>query len=959
MKNNSTVKRIVPQSLCVILLAAAIITCAGTPKVDFGRLGKASDPVPLTSRAVTGILPNGLRYYIMENSRPENRAHLALAVNAGSVLEKDEERGIAHFVEHLAFNDTARFPKLELIEYLRSLGMRFGADANAYTSYDETVYHFDVPVEIQDGVKRIPDKALAIIDDWTQAVSFKPEDVASEKLVVMEEYRARLDAGSRVRRTLLPILFNGSLYADREPIGLPEIIENANPELVKGFYNRWYTADNMALVFVGDFDGKALQSELERHFTMPSPQKPLGRPSHELPPPKKGNFKVEIITDPELTTASFMIYYKQNPGAEKGTLAYYRETLIDYLIDTMLSLRFEEAMSDPKASATGSWGGVWRWSKNSRFYSMGTSPKTGNAEAALMELLLEKEAMRRYGFTESELERAKLSLLSYLEKQLSEKDQQLSRTFIRGFTSHFLTGEDMADIEWEMDAVNYLLPGIGAKEITAAAKSYFVIEDCTVFLTAPLAEAGNLPSKERIKAIFAEAGKAQIKARTSASLSGVLLDKRPSSGRIISESIDENTGALILTLSNGAKVVFKETANKNNEIVMFAMARGGTANAPQDESASASLASEMVAVSGLGPYSRIELVNKLTGKQVSFSFWASSFYRGFQGSSTSKDAETLFEMLYLFFAKPRFDNGAITAMLDQYRTSLAHQDEDPQNVFSRAVVTTINNNHPRFKPLELADMDRVSPQRAFEFIGRCVNPGDYAFVFTGNLNAEEMRKLCASYIASIPEATSMNMWTDPRVTRPGKIERNIYKGKEDRCTVFLGWFAPGSNVFSEEKNQVAAVLTEYLEITLTNEIREKRGGVYSISADASVSTIPIGESGITVYFNCGPARIEELTAAVQDHIADIHRRPVDEDTFNKSKEALLKEYESALQRNLYIAQSYANSTALYDTPLNRLNMRPDVIKAVRPENIQALCREITAAGPVQVVLYPEEMGNDK
>jgi zinc protease len=623
----------------------------------------------------------------------------------------------------------------------------------------------------------------------------------------------------------------------------------------------------------------------------------------------------------------------------------------------MLSLRFEEAMSDPKAAATGSWGGVWRWSKNSRFYSMGTSPKTGNAEAALKELLLEKEAMRRYGFTESELERAKLSLISFLEKQLSEKDQQLSRTFIRGFTSHFLTGEDMADIEWEMDAVNYLLPGIGVKEIATAAKNYFASEDCTVFLTAPLAEAGSLPSKERVKAIFAEAGKAKIKARTSASLSGGLLDRRPSPGGIISESTDGNTGAIVLTLSNGAKAILKETANKNNEIVMFAMARGGTANAPQHESASASLASEMVAVSGLGPYSRVELVNKLTGKQAAFSFWASSFYRGFQGSSTVKDAETLFEMLYLFFTKPRFDDGAISAMLDQYRTSLAHEDDDPQNVFSRAVVTTINNNHPRFKPLELADMDKVSRQQAAAFIGRCVNPGDYSFVFTGNLNIAVMKELCASYIASIPEAPSMNTWTDPRITRPGKIERNIYKGKEDRCMVYLGWFAPGSNIFSEEKNQIAAVLSEYLDITLTNEIREKMGGVYSISADASVSTIPSGELGITVYFNCGPARAEELIAAVHDRILDIHRRPVDEDTFVKSKEALLKEYESALQRNLYIAQSYANSTALYDTPLNRLNTRPDVIRNVRPENIQALCREITAIGPVQVVLYPEEMGN--
>ncbi|MDR2951766.1 MAG: insulinase family protein [Treponema sp.] len=958
MKRKVPVKRLFLKVLRVFLLAALVITCAGTPNANYGSLGKATDIVPLTARALTGALPNGLRYYIMENSRPENRAHLALAVNAGSVLEKDEERGIAHFVEHLAFNDTERFPKLELIEYLRSLGMRFGADANAYTSYDETVYHFDVPVEVKDGVKRIPDKALAIIDDWTRAVSFKPEDVAGEKRVVMEEYRARLDAGSRVRKTILPILFSGSPYAERDPIGLPEIIENAGPELLKGFYNRWYAADNMALVFVGDFDGKALQAELERHFTMPSPQKPVERPRYELPPPKKGNFRAEIITDPELTTVNFMIYFKQNPGAEKGTLAYYRETVIDYLIDTMLNLRFEEAKADPQAAATEAWGGIWRWSKNGRFYSMGTSPKTGNAEAALRELLLEKEAVRRYGFTEGELERAKLSLLSYLDKQLSEKDQQDSRSFIRGFTSHFLTGEDMADIEWEMETVSLLLPGIGVKEITAAAKNYFAAGDCAVFLTAPEAEAGNLPSKERIKTIFAETEKAKIKKRVSSALSEGLLDRKPPPGVIASESEDAETGAHILILGNGAKIILKETANKNNEIVMYAMAKGGTANAPEDEDASARLASEMVAISGLGPYSRAELIYKLAGKQVSFSFWAYPVYRGFQGLTTAKDAETLFEMIYLSFTESRLNESAVSAMLDQYRTSLAHADDDPQNVFSRAINTIMFGNHPRFRPLELADMDRVSIEQASAFVQRCVNPGDYVFVFTGNFNMAEMRKLCANYIASIPEGPSMNSWTDLRITRPGKIERKIYKGKEDKCAVYLNWISPGSEVFSEEKNQIAAILSGYLDIKLTNEIREKLGGVYSISTGANVTTIPAGEIGLEVYFNCGPGRSQELIAAVQDHVADIYKLPVDEDAFFKSKEALLKDYENSLQSNLYIAQSYANSTALYNTPLARLNRRADAIRNARPEDMQALCRDIVSTGPALIIMYPEDMENN-
>jgi zinc protease len=939
-------------NLVIILIASFVLTCVSIPSGDIAGLGKGTDKVPLTQRAITGTLPNGLRYFILENRMPENRANLALVVNAGSVLEKDDERGLAHFVEHLAFNGTSRFPGNELVDYLRSLGMRFGADTNAYTSYNETVYHFDVPVETKQGVKTIPDRALAILDDWTYSVKFNPESVKSEGLVVLEELRSRLGAMERVRKITLPVLFTGSAYINREPIGLAEIIENATQQKVKGFYDRWYTSDNMALVFVGDFNGKALEASLANHFNMPAAAKPVNRPKYDLPPPKNGNFQIEIITDPELTSASFFIYYKQKQGAQRGTIGYYRETIIDYLIDAMLSMRFEETNDNPDSSATESWSGVWRWAENSRFFTLGTDPKTGNADKALRELLLEKEAMRRYGFTQSELERAKLNLVSYMEKQLSEKDRRDSRSYVRTITSYFLYGEDMADIEWELNAVNAMLPDIGLKEIQAAVKKYCSYNDCIVFLIAPSAEAGTLPSKERIKAVFSETEKAVIKPRKDESLKDELLDTVPPKGSINSEVTDKETGAVILTLSNGAKVILKETKNKNNEIVMYALARGGTVNTSDNEFISANLASEMLAASGLGPYSRVELVNRLAGKQVSNSFWASSYYRGFQGSSTGKDIKTLFEMIYLFFTKIKLDDRAVAAMLDQYKTTLAHQEDDPDNYFSRELRKIITGNHPRFKPLELADLSKVSTEQAFSFINRCINPADYTFVFTGNLKLNEMKDLAAEYIASIPNAPSMNTWVDPRITRPADIEKKLYKGKDDRCTVYLGWFAPSQAAFDESRNQTAAILSEYLDILLTDEIREKLSGVYSISAGASVSTIPKGEARLDIYFQCNPARVNELITAVIERITAISAKPLNQDTFNKSKEAILKEHENSIQRNLHIAQSLANSSVLYNTPLSRLNSRPAVIRAVRPENVQSLCREITNSSQVQVVMYP-------
>jgi len=940
----------------LILLTAFFISCATNYAVNYDGLGKGTDKVPLSKYVLTGNLPNGLKYYILENSLPENRAHLALIVNAGSVLETEQQRGFAHFVEHLAFNDTARFPKLELVEYLRSMGMRFGADANAYTSYDETVYYFDVPVETVDGVKRIPDRALAILDDWTYAVSFLPEDIENEKLVVLEEMRARLGATERMSKITQSFLFAGSAYADRQPIGLERIIKNATSDQLRAFYTRWYTSDNIALVFIGDFDGKALEAELARHFNMPAAVKPVNHPQFKLPPPKNNNFHVEIITDPEMTDLGYGIFYKQKQGAPRGTIAYYRQSIIDYLISVIFNQRFKEASSNPEAASIESWAGVLNWSLNIRFFSIGCRPKTGNIEEALMELLKEKESAVRFGFTEGELNRAKLDLVSSLEKSLSEKDRKTSRSYLNGFTKHFIYGDDMADIEWEVDAVNKLLSGISLKEVSETVKNYFSINDCFVFLIAPQAQADNLPSIEKIKTVFKETRNASITRRQDVSLTGDLMDRVPAAGTIASEKLDAQTEAVIITLSNGATVILKETTNMNNEIRLEAMARGGKTNATVETIVSVNLLSDMIYDSGLGPYSRTELRNKLTGKQVSFYFWNSNYYRGFSGNSTIQDIRTLFEMIYLFFTNPKLDERAIAAIINSQRTSLAHQDDDPKKYFSNELTRFTTNNHPLFLPMELRDIQKISVEHASAFLNQCLNPADYTFIFVGNINMDETRALAVNYIASIPvdkNSPSMNRWIDPGIKRPSEIRKTIYKGIDNRCMVNIRWYAQGPAEYYDQSSQVSRVFSEYLRILLTNEIREKLGGVYSISAGVSDNSIPSDELRINVDFECNPARVDELIAAVKNNIADVYRHPLNTDIFNKAKEALITQHERSMQNNTNIAESYAYSYVLYKTPLSRFHTRVNSIRAVTARDVQNLCRQILANGPAELVLLPK------
>jgi zinc protease len=947
------------KKLCAVFTIFMVISCASGTKAKpetYNGLGKPSDPVPFMAAARIGALPNGLRYYILENRKPENRVYLTLAVNAGSVLEEENERGLAHFVEHMAFNGTTRFPESELINYLRSLGMRFGPEVNAYTSFDETVFGIEVPTEIDgEGIKRIPSKALEVIDDWTHAITFAPADVDDERLVVMEEYRSTLGAMERIQRKMIPIIFEGSAYAERLPIGLPEIIQGAPPERLDNFYKTWYRPDNMAIILVGDFDGAKVEAELSTYFTAPAPEKPLNRPYYDLPPPKKGNFSASIITDPELPFTRIDMYYKRAPQPLREDLASYRQGVVDSLIDRMLSLRFDEAASMPETSYIWAGAGDLYYGKSSRYYVMAAQVKTGSAEAVFRELLREKETMVRYGFTETELDRAKRSLISNLEQMVSERDRQESNDYVVSFTHHFLNGQNVADITWEFEAVKKLLPGISAKEIQRTVRDYFVANDLRILLAGPETEAPTFPTEKQIRALVAESRRAKIAPPEAAVFTDELIGEDPRPGTITSESKDPS-GALIWELSNGAKVILRETRNRNNEIVLYGIAPGGTTSVPEAEHISASLAAEMMEASGLGPYSRPDLVKKLAGKQVSISVWTSSYLRGLQGSASAGDIKTLFEMIYLGFTDPRIDPDAVKVMLDQYRTSLSQRKEDPDSVFVDEVTRIIYGNNPWFKPIEAADLSRVDRDVAVKFLKESLNPADYTFVFTGNIDVEAMRTHTETYLASIPPGEiSWKTWTDSGIVRPDKTEQLIYKGKEERSIVFLGWYVPAP--YSEAAEAVTGVLSEYLDILLTEEIREKLGGVYSVSASAGLSPLPAGELRMQVYFACDPKRAMELSVAIEDLFKELAAGTVMGDMLGKSREALKKNWETSMESNIYIARNYANFSAILNLPFSRLDRRPELYDAVGAADLQQTMAQILQKGPVRGILYPEGWTN--
>ncbi len=947
------------RAAAVVFFILYTAACSSNPseKVEsYAGLGKPMDPVPFMESARTGKLPNGLTYFILENKKPENRAYLTMAVAAGSVLEKDDEQGLAHFVEHMAFNGTEHFPKSELVNYLRSLGMRFGPEVNAYTNFDETVYGIEVPVETLDsGKKMIPDKALEVISDWTSRISFIPEDVDAERRVIMEEYRSRLGAGERVQRKMLPILFEGSPYAVRLPIGLPEIIEHAPAERLVGFYKRWYRPDNMAVIFVGDFDGAALEAELVKYFQADPLSTPLDKPHYDLPAPVKGKFRAEIITDPELTYTRADFYFKRQPSVLAADLSSYRQDVIENLISRMMYLRFDEAAAKPETPyvAAGAW--TTRYAYSSRFYVVSGIAKPGLAKETMNAVLLEKESMERYGFTQGEIDMAKRSLISDMEQMTAEQDRQESSSYIQQLTRHYLDGSSLPDISWELNAVKKLLPGIGQKELAAAVKDFFKDDDLTVFVTAPSTDASSLPDQAAIKAMVAAAAIAKIEKPKEETYSGDLIQNDPLPGTILDEKTDQATGVIEWTLGNGATVLFKTTANKNNEVSFYALAKGGTSSADDEDYYSVYSAADMFNNSGAGDFTRTELLKKLADKQVSLSFWLSSYLRGFQGTAATGDLETLFELLYLGFTQPRIDADAAAVLMDQYRTTLTQRQENPESWFFDEVQRIMYGNYPKTRPMVLADLDKISVKPAELFLKKSLNPADYVFVFTGNADEAVLKKLTEKYLASVPAYgegnTRFNNWTDMHIPLPGKQEKILYKGKEDKGIVFMGWFIPMA--YSEKDFSSALVLNEYLDIRLTEEIREKLGGVYSISPSISLTPMPSGELYLIVTFYCDPGRAEELAAAVSTELGLIGRGNISNDTLVKAREALKKTFEQSMQSNGYMARSFANYNQIFQLPLSRLYARPELYGNVQPGDLQRLTGVLQTGGPLKMILYPE------
>jgi len=811
-----------------------------------------------------GKLANGLTYYIRKNQEPKNRAELRLVVKAGSILETDKQVGLAHFTEHMSFNGTKNFKKQELVDFLEKSGVNFGADLNASTSFDETIYQLQLPTDSQAVFK----KGFQILEDWAHNVSFENSEIDKERGVVIEEWRLGQGANERLRAKYFPVLLKGSRYASRIPIGTKENLDTFKYETVKQFYKDWYRPDLQAVIVVGDVDVAEVEQMIKQHFAGihgPANEKP--RVKYGVPAQKET--QTIILTDPEQAYNQVMMFYKQPEIPEAKTDIEYRASIVRGLFNSMMSSRLQEIAQKPDAPFLFAASSYEKLIGDKDALTLMAVAKDGKTVGKATETVLqENERVKQNGFTQSELERAKVAVLSAMENSYNERNKTKSAELIEELIQNFLHNEPIPGIEKEYALYKQYVPGIKLSEVNSLIGQWIKPTDRAIIVTAPESEKNNLITEADLLAVVNKK-QGNLKAYEDKVMKGSFLAKTPVAGKIVDEKKVTELGVTELTLSNGAKVIMKPTDFKNEEILISAISKGGASLYSDSDYLSVSNATTIALYGGLGNYDIMSLQKALTGKQVSIAPSIGQYSEGISGSSTPKDLSTAFQLIYGYFTEPRKDSSMFEVLKQQLTASLLNKGKDPNSVFTDSVNYIMGSYHPRRKPLTVDRVGEIKQDKAFSaYHDRFADASDFIFTLVGNFKVDSIKPYIETYIASLPSTNRNETWKDVGIRFPtGVINKVINKGKEPKSTVRLTF--TGTTQYSDLEATQLDQTAKVLEIRLREILREDQGGVYGVGVGANINREPINSYSITVSFGCAPENVDKLAGLVLDEIKNM------------------------------------------------------------------------------------------
>jgi zinc protease len=944
----------------LLVLILALTACqpiqpvepAGVPAAEAGSAVPVDDtPLPIDPDVRIGTLDNGLTYYIRANDEPMNRAELWLAINAGSVLEDEDQLGLAHFLEHMLFNGTENFPGMGVVDFLESIGMEFGPDVNAYTSFDETVYTIQVPTDDDATLE----SAFQVLEDWAAHATLDPAEVDAERGVIVEEWRLRdQTAAGRIQQETLPFLLGDSRYAARLPIGDMDVIRNAPTETLRRYYEEWYRPDLMSVIAVGDFDVDAVESLIQEHFgDLTGPEEAPARDGYDLPHNEETRYLT--VSDPEETTTTVW-FLRRRASNPVQTVADLRGDTVANLFYIMLNERLDDIERQPDApflTANSGRGGLVRPAAIDVVLARTQEDRVLDA---LDTIATEVERARRYGFTESELARAKSVLLNFYEQAYNERENTPSADYAGEYLDHFLEAQGIPSITSLFTSVQALLPQITLDEVNAEVEELAATDNRLIYVTGPEKAEAPLPSEADLAATVDAVLAREIEAPVEEEVATTLIETPPAPADVVTTEERPDLGATIVELANGVTVWMKPTDFKDDEVVFSGFSPGGSSLVSDADFTEASLIDTIVNESGAGPFTASELTRLLAGKTVNATPYIRELSEGLEGSAAPKDLETLFQLIHLYFTAPRADESISAVVQNRELTQLRNRAQDPNAALQDTLFKGLYGDTVRRGPLPIPEVEQLDLARGMEiYQDRFADAGDFDFAFVGSFDVEELTALAQTYLGTLPTLARDETWQDVAPDLPqGVIDEDVYAGEGERSTVqlvFTGPFSPTEQA-KLELNAMAGVL----DILLREELREARGGVYSSSAYAFSQDLPEPAYFVVVSFGTDPARVDELVTATFEQVDALKQDGPSDDNVTKVKAQALSTLEEQLENNGFWL------TALKDYIFYGGESRVDfaaqqaAAEALSAEQIQAAAQEyLNTDNYVQATLFPAAM----
>lgn len=908
-----------------------------------------SQPIPFDPDTRTGTLENGMKYYVRYNAKPENNAELRLALNAGSILETEEQQGLAHFLEHMCFNGTENFPKNDLVNYLESIGVRFGAHLNAYTSFDETVYMLRVPTDNEEQFQQ----GFQIMEDWMHQLLLEPEEIDKERGVVIEEWRTRLGAQQRIAEQAYDKIFYGSRYPNRIPIGDTAVLKHFEYETLRAFYEDWYRPNLMAIVVVGDIDVDQVEDMIKRQFSgVENPENAPERVEYGMPDHEET--LVSLIEDEEATFNRVEVFWK-HPTQPTESLADFRRDLITSLASTMLSDRLSELAQEENPPFTFSGAGYSSLVRPKEVYNTTAVVPNGGYLKGFEAIWTENQRARQHGFTSSELNRAKSTLLARLDQQYAEREKTPSARVVNRYVYHFLNGSPAPSIGQRRELSQALLPTISLAEVNSAFAAFITDKNRVISISGAEREDNPLPSEEEVLAVIRKVDAMDLEPYAEEEIQASLLEEMPEAGEVVSRSEDEELGTITLELSNGATVVLRPTDFQNDQILFRSFSKGGHSQYADEVYKSASMADNMVSSMGIGPFGPVDLEKFMSDKVVSLSPSISEREEGMNGRSSVKDFETLLQMVYLYHTDTPEDQAAFNSMVSRMSNLYANLGSNPQYWFQDQVTKAMYNDHPRRQALpDPADFEQIDLETVVRVFGeRFGGADDFTYLFVGSFTPEEIIPMITQYIGAIPKGETGEEPQDvgARILTEATAE-TFYRGKEDQAQVVLRFITPGD--WSLEDRYELRSATEVLSIMLREALREDEGGVYGVRVNSAASRGEQEYYQVSIQFTCAPSNVEKLIGVVEEIVSQLVADGPSAENLQKVRETQLKEYEEAIKTNSFwlgnLAFGYRN-----EVDLDWFLDMPEDMKGLSAENIQAAAAAYMKSEHfVQMVLMPEK-----